>query len=284
MALMEAESGDAQGAFNVLGAIYNRAEADGMPLERSVSGRIYQPTIEDNQRARLPQIVKHPAFQQMTAIAEKRGKGEVGDWVQGATHFLAPEKTMLALEAREPQKYRSWRQWTGFDPETSSYAGVIMRDGSHAFLRPGGAGQAQPTPMAQSQPPQTAEAKPMFDLMALAKLFKMGTPASPAAGSAAAAGRTLPSAANPGTDMQNLFGSLGNFAPGGQDGSTAQGQGQQQMSQADSSLAAQAMQSAQGGPSSGGMQMQPRPVDMTKLSQILQNAGRLGVYRPQRSA
>jgi hypothetical protein len=275
MALMEANSGDAQGAVNVLGAIYNRAEADGHDLTASVSGKRYQPTIEDTQRARLPQIVNSPAFQHLTGIAERRGKGEIGDWVQGATHFLAPEKTMLALEAKEPSKYKNWgprgANWTNYNPETGSYQGVVMRDDSHAFLRPDGQ-----NPKPQSQPSQNAKGKPMFDIAMLAKLFGGGGPAAAAGpGVAGSAVPKMASAANPGTDMQNLFGSLSNFAPGGQD---AQSSGQQ--SGADSSLAAQAMQNAQGG-DEGGMQMQQRPVDMQRLGQMLQQTGKLGIFRPR---
>lgn len=173
MALMEADGRDPVAARNVLGAIINRSERTGDPLGDHVSKPIYQPTIEMSQFARLPSILKSPQFQEMTQLAERRAKGQEADWVQGATHFLAPERTMLALHAREPDKYHNWgplpnsrgvpgRNWTGFDPAKGEYRGVILRDNSHAFLAPEGVHQAQqpdpfagkPVQMAAPLPPQ----------------------------------------------------------------------------------------------------------------------------------
>ena len=153
MALLEA---DLQGgkinleaAKNALGAMINRADKVGQDLGEHVSGKAYQPTIEDAQFQRLPRIIASPEFQQMTALAEARLAGAVPDWVKGATHFLAPEKTMLALEAEEPGKYKNWGprglNWTGYGKDPSrpnEYAGVVFRDGSHAFLAPEGAHSA----------------------------------------------------------------------------------------------------------------------------------------------
>lgn len=136
MALMEADGMDPQAARNALGAMINRASKVGEDLGAHVSQKIYQPTIEPAQQARLAKIMSSPVFAEMTAWAERRAQGAEPDPVAGATHFLASEKTMLALEAKEPQKYKSWRKWTGFNG--SEYAGVITRDGSHAFLAPEG--------------------------------------------------------------------------------------------------------------------------------------------------
>lgn len=138
MALMEADRRNPNDARNALGAMINRATKSGEDLGAHVSKPIYQPTIEPSQRARLGSIIRSPEFGDMTQWAIDRSAGTIPDPVNGATHFLAPERTMLALESREPNKYRSWRSWTGFDPATSSYRGVITRDGSHAFLAPEG--------------------------------------------------------------------------------------------------------------------------------------------------
>lgn len=156
MALLEADFRDGkidiEGARNVLGAIINRSQAEGADLGDQVSQRIYQPTIEDAQFRRLSQVVGSPEHQELVALAQRRLAGEEPDWVQGATHFLAPEETMLALEARNPSKYKNWgprgANWTGYDPETGSYKGVVMRDRGHAFLAPEG-GKARPAPQQQ---------------------------------------------------------------------------------------------------------------------------------------
>lgn len=142
MALMEADGAAAEDARNALGAMINRAAKSGEDLGAHVSQKIYQPTIEPAQEARIGQLMRTKAFGELTEWARRRAAGQEADPVNGATHFLAPEQTMLALEAKEPQKYRSWRQWTGFDGK--SYRGVVTRDGSHAFLAPEGAAETAP--------------------------------------------------------------------------------------------------------------------------------------------
>lgn len=136
MALMEADGADIDDARNALGAMINRAGRSGEDLGAHVSRSIYQPTIEPAQERRLEKLLRTPQFAELKGWAERRMAGQEPDPVQGATHFLAPESTMLALESREPRKYRSWRQWTGFDGQ--AYRGVITRDKSHAFLAPDG--------------------------------------------------------------------------------------------------------------------------------------------------
>jgi hypothetical protein len=150
MALMEADGMDTTAARNALGAMINRAMRTGADLGEHVGQRIYQPAIEPAQQARLDRIVRSPAFSELTGWAERRHRGQEADPVQGATHFLAPERTMLALEAQNPQKYRSWRQWTGFDPASNQYRGVIMRDASHAFLAPEGSYSVPAKPIDES--------------------------------------------------------------------------------------------------------------------------------------
>lgn len=162
MAYLEADSKngkiDLGSASNALGAMINRADKEGVPLGQHVSQKIYQPTIEPAQYARVNKALQSEEVAQLKTLANERLSGQREDWVNGATHFLAPEKTMLALEAREPSKYKNWgprgQNWTGFgkDPDRpNEYAGVVMRDASHAFLAPSGAhsakfGQPQPQP------------------------------------------------------------------------------------------------------------------------------------------
>lgn len=162
MSLMEADGADPQSARNALAAMINRAAKSGVDLGEHTSTRTYQPTIEPAQERRLSRLINTPAFSDLTSWAERRSRGEEADPVNGATHFLAPEKTMLALEASNPSKYRNWgprgANWTGYDPSTGSYKGVIMRDASHAFLAPEGAFSVASrtdasTPQAQEIPP-----------------------------------------------------------------------------------------------------------------------------------
>ena len=291
MALMEARAGqggiDVPSAVNVLGAMVNRAEQEGMPLGEHVASRNYQPTIENAQRARLSSIIKDPAFEPLTQLATKRLQGDVPDWVEGATHFLAPEQAMLKLYQKNPDKYHNWgpfknsrgragRNWTGYDPATGQYQNVVMRDASHAFLKPDGAGPQ--TPQATRSLPSNQQGKPMYDIMAaLARGGKM-------MGGSGAGLPTFPSAATPQNanqgPMQNLFGSLAKFGPQ-QEGE--QDDEQNQTAMADAQLAASAMQNAGNltAGNQGSSLRSPRPVDLSQLSTMLQNAGRLGVFKPR---
>lgn len=149
MALMEADKGNLQDARNALGAMINRAARSKQDLGSHVSQRIYQPSIEPTQQARLSGILKNPAFQQLTGWAERRAQGYEPDPVNGATHFLAPEKTMLALQQKNPDKYHNWgpfkntagrpgKNWSRYNPQTGQYENVVTRDESHAFVAPEG--------------------------------------------------------------------------------------------------------------------------------------------------
>lgn len=142
MAMMEAgiKGGrpDPVAAKNALGAMINRADRDGEPLGKHVSRKIYQPTIEPSQFKRLKSLGKDPLHADLMGFAERRLAGQEPDPVQGATHFLAHPDLMLALEAKNPRKYRSWRKWTGFDQENKRYANQVTADRSHAFLAPEG--------------------------------------------------------------------------------------------------------------------------------------------------
>lgn len=143
MALMEADGMNPQAARNALGAMINRAAKTGADLGDHVGQAIYQPAIEPKQQARLDRILNTNAFHNLTTWAQRRAAGIEPDPVSGATHFLAPESVMLALERQNPSKYKNWgprgANWTGYDPATGSYRDVVMRDSSHAFLAPEGA-------------------------------------------------------------------------------------------------------------------------------------------------
>jgi hypothetical protein len=159
MALMEADGRDPTAARNALGAMINRAMKSGEELGTHVGRSIYQPAIEPAQQARLRSIVGSDDFGSLTQWAADRHAGKVADPVNGATHFLAPEKTMLDLEARDPEKYKNWgprgANWTGYDPATGEYKGVVLRDSSHAFLAPEGRYEGNP---GAPQPPDGMDA------------------------------------------------------------------------------------------------------------------------------
>lgn len=152
MGLMEADGRNPTDARNAVGSMINRAAKTGERLGSHVSGRIYQPTIEPTQGARLNSIVQSPQFNELTNWTRSRMDGMEVDPVEGNTHFLAPEKTMLALSngvRMTPQgprgnssKYHSWPSWSGFDMATGQYTNPdgspIFRDKSHAFRSPEG--------------------------------------------------------------------------------------------------------------------------------------------------
>lgn len=275
MALMEADARNPGDAQNVLGAIINRAQKSGTDLGEQVSGKIYQPTTENSQQQRLRSIVQDPNFQALDQLAQSRVRGETGDWVNGATHFLAPEKTMLALEAREPDKYKSWREWTKYDPDTGQYPDVILRDHSHAFLAPEGEYQGPrasgapdgadkaPTPIvATAADPETSQkANPMFDL------FKMlGSSGADMSGLGSGV-PSLPSAAD-GADT------LGDINPMGKLGLLAKSMGGGGMS--DKEAAGQPLQPAQ-------FNYKPPAFDMAKLQAMLQQMSQLGASLPRKA-
>ena len=192
MSLLEADSKQGRINFmdarNAMGAMINRADKEGQDLGDHVSRKIYQPTIEPEQYSRLAAIVQMPQFKALTDLAEQRATGKVGDWVDGATHFLAKPQTMLSLEANEPEKYKSWRRWTGYDDATGKYKNEVMADNSHVFLAPEGrhsAGSYAPTygagaevsgpPEALAPPPypatQDASGQPQPQLPKLAEVL-----------------------------------------------------------------------------------------------------------------
>ncbi len=157
MSLMEADKADPDAARNALGAMINRARKSNVDLGWHVSQKIYQPTIEPAQQARLDRILRHPEFNNLTTWAQRRHAGEEADPVNGATHFLAHPKVMLALEAREPGKYKNWgprgANWTGYNPQTGQYRNQTHADASHAFLAPEGRYEFGPPSAATTPPP-----------------------------------------------------------------------------------------------------------------------------------
>jgi len=316
MSLMEADSRNPQDAQNVLGAIINRAQKTGRDLSDQVSSRMYQPTFEDSQEARLNSILKDPNFQKLDQLAQSRMSGQTSDWVGGATHYLAPAKTMVALEAKEPSKYRDWgpngSNWSGYDPATGDYKSKIFQDSSHAFLAPDGRAGDNPPPPSQPNTPSTGS-QPMFNLFQM--LGAAGVPmGGVGAGMSALTGAGLDASANPGgantiataptgapgegantigdvdpLGANSVFGKLGMLAKsmggqgnqggvGGLGGQGGQDTDSQNLSLSNPKGAAEAMKAA-----SGDSPMmptgQPR-FDVNKLQQMLQQM-QLGLGRKQ---
>ena len=188
MALMEREGKNPEDAKNIIGAMVNRAKKSGVDLGDHVGERVYQPSFEPSQQARIDRLLKSPDFGQLSQFAEQRWNGQLPDNVNGATHYLAPERTMLSLQAREPQKYKNWgpngANWTGYgkDPaKPNEYKGVVLRDGSHAFLAPEGRysapGDGQPSPA-----PFVAAAPAVPNVLA-SGYGRESSPGAPSAGS-----------------------------------------------------------------------------------------------------
>jgi hypothetical protein len=142
MALMEADRRNPLDARNAAGAMINRAAKSGQDLGEHVSRKIYQPTIEPAQQRRLNSILKSPEFGDLKGWVDRRMGGLEADPVNGATHFLAPPSTMLALERSNPSKYKNWgprgANWTSFDPASGQYRATVLQDKSHHFLAPEG--------------------------------------------------------------------------------------------------------------------------------------------------
>jgi hypothetical protein len=155
MGLLEADGADPVAARNAVAAMINRSMAERVPLGDHVGLPIYQPAIEPAQQRRLAAVLASPHFADLARWAERRTAGVEDDPVGGATHFLVHPDVMLRLSGGvqwTPQgwrgvnpKYRSWPQWTGYDPATGQYRGAVTRDASHVFLAPGGA-QSAPSP------------------------------------------------------------------------------------------------------------------------------------------
>lgn len=140
MAIMEAGK-DTSGAVNVLGAMVNRARKENQDLGQHVSRSIYQPAIEPSQEARLSGILKDPRFGVLSDQAKLYWSGEQ-DVPHSATHFLAKPDVMVRLTQQDPQKYRTWPQWTGYDPSTNTYRNQVFADNSHSFINPNGGSSA----------------------------------------------------------------------------------------------------------------------------------------------
>lgn len=305
MALLEADARNPVHAKNALGAIINRAEAEGQPLEQHVSRSIYQPTIEDSQRARLNSIVQSPEFAQLVELAQARTGGHVPDWVNGADHYLAPPKTMLALEAREPDKYKDWgprgSNWTGYDPNTGQYGPKVFEDGSHHFLKLYGGrkpltdavgladASAAPGPRLPSQQP--SEPKSDAVLPFLAALMNAGGPAASGAAATGGGGAGGFLSQMFGGDMGGMGGEDAAAAPPALNGiaplPTAPGGAGGMLSQmfapgqpggnAGGDLAAQAMTGSANALRGGVPALARQPIDMTRLQQMLASRPMLGM-------
>lgn len=114
MALLEADS---HGGQIDMEAAKKRSERWSIT---HVSQRIYQPTIQDAQYQRLGRIIGSPEHKQLTELAQRRLWGEAGDWVNGATHFLAHERTMLGLEAQDRESIAPGTRGDGAGPSIPS--------------------------------------------------------------------------------------------------------------------------------------------------------------------
>ena len=289
MALLEAGQGRSYlgDAKNVLGSIINRAEREKTDLGQHVSQpKIYQPLIEPGQEARLGRVLSSPEFQAMTSLAEQRSAGNIKDWVNGATHFLAKPDAMLELSEANPGKYKSWRlpgSWTGYDPETNTYKNQVFADNSHSFIIPPEyrSGKAV-TPRGDT--PSGGE-KNMDFLSILTSLLGSGAGSSAMAGGAAGdaggmaagaggvAGGATPAAGGNGSLFGSLSSGLESF--GSTPGGGGQGQGGQSQG-GGGNLAAQAMTAASSGEDSPIQPVQTPRFDISRLSQILKDRQRLG--------
>ncbi len=292
MALLEAETGpngiNINDAHNALGAIINRSEKENQPLEQHISRSIYQPIIEDSQRQRLNQVLSSPEFNMLSQIATERSAGRIPDWVGGADHYLAPPSTMLALEAKEPNKYRSWRDWTGFDPNTGQYKNVVLSDNSHQFLNLYGDKGNKGT--SASPNPQTPKQDNSAVFPFLAQLLGLGGEATAASAPAMAAGSDMLNAPlTAGSETATNLASAGSapsLAPLGGPGAPSnpilsnllrQFSGGQNPQGADTglALAQNAQKTATGG--IGPFQpLQRRPIDLSQLQALMQNRPMLG--------
>jgi hypothetical protein len=170
MAIMERDGNHPGDAEHIIGAMVNRAKKGGVDLGDHVSQRVYQPTFEPGQHARLGKILKSPDFPTLSKFAQDRWGGSAPDNVDGATHYLAKPDVMVRLSGgvREDgrggylgnsRKYHSWPQWTGYSPTTHQYKNQTLTDNSHAFLAPEGrysapfSGAPQPANVAMDAPP-----------------------------------------------------------------------------------------------------------------------------------
>jgi hypothetical protein len=199
----------------------NRAAKEGVDLGEHVSGRIYQPSIEPSQQARLDQILRSEHFPELTSWTERRVQGLEEDPVKGATHFLASEPVMEKLRAQNPGKYKSWVNWSGYNRGGGQYTNPdgtpVIRDADHAFLAPEGAFSApykgpSPPVMASAAPSpihQTGVGRLSFPSShTLAAAPSVSAP-SPIPSSAAAPATPSPSPAMPSGAFSNPMAALG---------------------------------------------------------------------------
>ena len=275
MALLEARVGtggiDVGNARNALGAIINRAEDEGQSLSAHASRSIYQPIIEDAQRARLPQILNSPEFKELSELAQRRARGEVQDWVGGADHYLAPPPTMVGLYEKDPDKYHNWgpfknskgipgTNWSGYDPETGQYKDVVLKDNSHHFLNLIGDKAAPPSnqPALTSNAPMNREDRTVLPF--LSELFSAGG-ASPAMAGTSSAASIDPE------QMDGLLAPLfgGTFSPQDQGGTSAQSNGGGGLT------LAQSAQQRANTPTAPLQPLQPKSINLQQLQTLMAN-------------
>ena len=128
MGMMERDPKDPDGAYGVMSSVVNRAKHENKSISELLSEKkgskwgTYQPLYESDQYERAQGYLNDPEFKEKADWAADRRRGFNKDVTGGAVNYLAPEATMLGLEAKEPGKYKSWRGWTKRRPVGTSRA------------------------------------------------------------------------------------------------------------------------------------------------------------------
>lgn len=245
MALLEVGADNPLDAIHVTGAMINRAQKERKPLGEHVGSSAYQPSFDDNAKARFDEVLASPHLDIVSDWVKRRQSGEYADPVNGATHFLMSPKDMLAQEKKNPSLYKDWgprgSNWTGYDPQANPdmYGYEVFADKSHRFLTPkehggtiaqdpervgfdpksmpnyGGAPGvgATPGPTPGAAPAPTAPGRPAVAAPGQPAPTAPGQPAVAASGGPPGrAGAGTPSAPSPGSlfaGLQSLFGDGG---------------------------------------------------------------------------
>lgn len=133
------EDNDPEGSKDVISAMVNRAQKGNQDLGAHVMGRIYEPNQarDHKAQARAQQYLNDPSkLQSLADYAKQREMGLVPDRVNGATHFIIPEKHMVKKWEEDPNVYRisSWGSWTGYNHSTGRYSPQYERHRNKAHV------------------------------------------------------------------------------------------------------------------------------------------------------